>query len=57
MYTDMTVVTIKSNKIVLNEVKDISATGAILQKKTQMNFLANIIVSHRGFHFYFLNGE
>ena len=37
----MTAVTIQSNKIVSNEIKDISATRATLQKKT--NFLANPI--------------
>ena len=34
MHADMTVVTIQSNKIVSNEVKDKSSTGAVVWKKT-----------------------
>ena len=41
MHTDMTATTIQSNKIVSNEVRQLSATGAILQKKANELFWPN----------------
>ena len=44
MYTDMTAITLYSNKIVLN------TTRAILQKKNQTNLLANPIYEKPDFN-------
>ena len=39
IHADMTAVTIKYNKIVLNKVRQLSTTTAILLERNQMNFL------------------
>ena len=44
MHTDMTAVTIQSNKIVSNEVEDNKALLWPFYGKKQMNFLANPVI-------------
>ena len=49
MHADMTAVTIQSNKIVLNEVKNNSALLAPSHGKNEVNSLANPVVQNTKF--------
>ena len=48
MHTDMTTVTIQSNKIVSNEVKDNEVLQEPCCRKNQTNFLANPVIEYGG---------